>query len=161
MAVALQEIERDEIQASAAVLCRARAGLPPLPVSAAKAVAGHGDAVCALISIIHAIAAMERGLIAPLKDFTTPHPGATALADGRMQVVKEVQALAVDENSVMAVNTLGYSGCIAHSALRPNIKAKQPPSEESKQYPRLVVVSGRTEEDAVSVVEKVTLLLNG
>ncbi|XP_034238382.1 fatty acid synthase-like [Thrips palmi] len=150
--ISIPEIERDEMEASAAVLCRTRSGLP---VSAAKAVAGHGDAVGALISIIHSIAAMERGVIPPLKDFTTPHPDATALQDGRVQVVKEVQPVALDESSVLAVNALGYSGCIAHSIFRPNTKVKVPPSEESKQYPRLVVVSGRTEDDAVSVVEKV------
>lgn len=39
-----------------------------------------------LISIIHAIAAMERGVIPPLKGFIEPHPDARSLIDGRLNV---------------------------------------------------------------------------
>lgn len=67
----------------------------------------------------------------------------------------EPQPVRLGENSVLAVNTLGYSGCIAHSILRPNTRVKQPVSEESERFPRLIVVSGRTEEDAVRVANQV------
>lgn len=150
--ISIPEIERDEMEASAAVLCQRRSSLP---VSSAKGVAGHGDAVGALISVIHGITAMERGLIPPLTHYKQPHPENKALRDGRMQVVTSPQHVQMDENSVVAVNTLGYSGCIAHAIFRPNTKVKQPTTQENCEYPRLIVVAGRTEEDVVRVTNQI------
>ena len=64
-------------------MCKDRTNLP---VSSAKSVAGHGDAVGAFVSIIHAIAAMEIGMIPPVKNFVAPRPDARALIDGRLRV---------------------------------------------------------------------------
>ncbi|KAK3912560.1 Fatty acid synthase [Frankliniella fusca] len=150
--ISIPEIERDEMEASAAVLCRGRSGLP---VSTPKAVAGHGDAVGAMISIIHAITAMEQGVIPPVKDAGQPPAGAESLRDGRLRVVTTPKSIDVDAKSVMAVNTLGYSGCIAHALFQPNERVKQPVSQSNRDYPRLVVVSGRTENDAVRVANQI------
>ena len=72
------------------------------------------------------------------------------------QVVKSPEPITFDEDSVIAVNTLGYSGCIGHAILQPYNKVKQPPSDEDKEYPRLVIVSGRTENAAVKAINQVT-----
>ncbi|XP_052123110.1 fatty acid synthase [Frankliniella occidentalis] len=149
---AIPEIERDEMESSAAVLCRDRVGLP---VSTPKVVVGHGDAVGALVSIIHSIAAMEKGVVSPVTNYVQPADGAKSLRDGRLHVVTEPQPLDLDAKSVMAVNTLGYSGCIAHALFRPNAKVKQPVSQQDKEFPRLVVVSGRTESDAVEAINQI------
>ncbi|KAJ1528563.1 hypothetical protein ONE63_006967 [Megalurothrips usitatus] len=146
--ISIPEVERDEIEASAASLCKNKS---ELPVSTAKAVAGHGDAVGALISIIHAITAMETGTIPPLKHFE--QSGAKSLADSKLKAVKSPQPVDLGEDSIVAVNTLGYTGCIGHTILKPNTKVKQTPSQEDMAFPRLVILSGRTEEDALNAVK--------
>lgn len=64
--------------------------------------------------------------------------------------------LTLSEDSVLAVNTLGMAGVVGHTVLGFNPRQQQPQNQEALEaLPRLMTVSGRTEEGVKEVVRKV------
>jgi len=90
---------------------------------------------------------METGIIPPNLHYNRPREGFKALEDGRLKVVTEPTPW---EGGYMGINSFGFGGSNCHVVLKSYLKKKINNGAPSDDLPRLVTVSGRTE-DSVKV----------
>jgi len=95
------------------------------------------------------IVAFETGLVPPNINYTCSRSDIDALINGTVRVVTEPMPL---KNGYIGINSFGFGGSNAHALLKWNHKKinNKAPNDD---LPRLVILSGRTE-------ESVTLFLN-
>ncbi|XP_048505788.1 fatty acid synthase-like [Athalia rosae] len=120
----------------------------PLRIGSIKSNLGHSEPASGLCSIAKIIIAMETGYIPPNIHYKTPRKGIKALEDGRIQVITEPTPW---EGGLVGINSFGFGGANAHVLLEWNSKEKTDDNERLVGLPRLVVLSGRTEE-AVTIL---------
>ncbi|XP_049809979.1 fatty acid synthase isoform X1 [Schistocerca nitens] len=137
-----------EVNAIADVFCKDRNS--PLLIGSVKSNMGHSEPASGLCSIAKVVIAMEAGFLPANLHFKEPNPDIPALLDGRLQVVDK----AIPWNGgLAAVNSFGFGGANAHIVLRSNPKPKTPAIQDG--VPRLVTVSGRTDEAVSAFLEKI------
>jgi len=90
---------------------------------------------------------METGIIPPNLHYNRPREGFKALEDGRLKVVTELTPW---EGGYVGINSFGFGGANCHVVLKSYSKKKINNGAPSDDLPRLVTVSGRTE-DSVKV----------
>lgn len=95
---------------------------------------------------------MESGLIPPNIHFNRPRKDVEAFTEGRIKVVTETIPF---DGEYIGINSFGFGGANAHVLLRSNPKAKVNKGLPDDDLPRLVVVSGRTEEAVVTILNDV------
>uniref|UniRef100_A0A8D8PTU4 Fatty acid synthase n=1 Tax=Cacopsylla melanoneura TaxID=428564 RepID=A0A8D8PTU4_9HEMI len=125
----------------------------PLKLGSVKSNMGHSEGASALISMVKALMAMNTSVIAPNIDFETPNPH---LDQKTVQVVTEPTPLTGD---LVAVNSLSLTGSVGHVLLRRHPDNVSPATKEEagkkkRLYPRLVLVSSRTQDGIARIVEK-------
>lgn len=130
-----------EVNAIAELFCKDRKG--PLLTGAIKSNMGHSEPASAICSISKVLIALEREMIPGNLHFKEPNPQIPALADGRIKVVVEPTPL--KSPTLVALNSFGFGGANVHIILRSNSKPKIK-SVADKTIPKMVAVSGRTEE---------------
>ncbi|CAG2063618.1 unnamed protein product, partial [Timema podura] len=130
-----------ELNAVAKVLLNNRHS--PLLIGSIKSNLGHTSAASALISVVKVLIAMEEGKIPPNKNFNKPSQQVPALVEGRLKVVTETMPWS---GGLAAVNSVGLSGVVGHIVLRSHNKEKVNGGLPTDDLPRLLVISGRTEE---------------
>ncbi|XP_048505770.1 fatty acid synthase-like [Athalia rosae] len=135
-----------EVDAIDQVLCSGRT--TPLRTGSVKSNLGHSEPASGMCSIAKIIIAMETGYIPPNIHYKTPRKGIKALEDGRIQVITEPTPW---EGGLVGINSFGFGGANAHVLLEWNSKEKTDDNERHVGLPRLVVLSGRTEE-AVTIL---------
>lgn len=86
---------------------------------------------------------METGIIPPNLHFKRPREGVKALEEGRLKVVSEPTPW---QGGYAGVNSFGFGGANCHIVLKSNSKEKINNGLPSDELPRLVAISGRTEE---------------
>ncbi|XP_075224694.1 fatty acid synthase-like [Lycorma delicatula] len=123
----------------------------PLLIGSVKSNMGHSEPASGLCSIAKVVIAMEQGVIPGNLHFNTPNPDIPALNDGRLQVVHKNWPW---KGGIIGVNSFGFGGANAHIILRSNPKPKAPATPDP--VPRLVPVSGRTEEAVNAVFDKLS-----
>ncbi|KAK0176607.1 hypothetical protein PV328_000726 [Microctonus aethiopoides] len=131
----------EELSAIEDVFCTGRNG--PLKLGSVKSNLGHAEAASGMCSIIKVVIANETGLIPPNIHYKNPREGIKALLDGRIQVVTEPTPWA---GGHIAISSFGFGGANAHILLKSNPKKKINGGAPEDDLPRLVVISGRTEE---------------
>ncbi|XP_065217068.1 fatty acid synthase-like [Planococcus citri] len=109
---------------------------------------GHAEGASALCSIAKLIVAFETGTIPSNLNFTCPNPNIKGLLNGRLQIVTEPTPL---EGHYFALNSFGIGGANSHILLSPHNKIKQSSQFEKVQIPKILTVSGRTEEAVDSI----------
>lgn len=134
-----------EVNSIADLFCKGRK--EPLLLGSVKSNMGHSEPASGLCSIAKVLVAMEKGIIPQNLHYKNPNMDIPALSDGRIKVV--------DQNTpwnggLVAINSFGFGGANAHVVLRSNPKPKLSPMLDLS-LPKLVSVSGRTEE-AVGVL---------
>lgn len=92
-----------------------------------------------------AIIAMETSYIPPNVNYKSPRKGIKSLEDGRLVVVTEKTRLP-DNKGLIGVNSFGFGGSNCHVLLKWNPVGKPRKEKVSDTVPRLICVSGRTEE---------------
>lgn len=122
----------------------------PLLIGSVKSNMGHSEPASGLCSIAKIVIAMEAGMIPANLHFCSPNTDIPALSDGRLKVVAQHEPW---HGGVIAVNSFGFGGANAHIILRSNPKPKT--LWPSGPIPRLVGVSGRTEESVRNFLAKV------
>lgn len=137
-----------EVNSIAEVFCKDRSS--PLLLGSVKSNMGHSEPASGLCSIAKVIIAMETGVIPQNLHFKSPNTDIPGLTDGRLQVVNKNWPF---NGGLLAVNSFGFGGANAHILLRSNSKPKAPPIQDN--IPRLVVVSGRTEEAVNSFLDQI------
>ncbi|XP_067207655.1 fatty acid synthase-like isoform X2 [Linepithema humile] len=131
----------EEINAIRNVLCQNRK--TPLMVGSVKSNLGHAEPASGFTQIAKVIIAFETGFVPPNINFTSPRNDIDALMDGSIRVITEAMPL---KNGYIAMNSFGFGGSNAHLLLKWNPKKKVNNGAPIDDLPRLVALSGRTEE---------------
>ena len=97
---------------------------------------------------------METGYIPPNLHFKRPREGIKALEDGRLQVIHELTPW---EGGYVGINSFGFGGANAHVLLKSNPKEKVNNGKPKDDLPRIVAVSGRTEEAVNTLLNDVSV----
>lgn len=86
---------------------------------------------------------MESGIIPPNLHYNRPREGMKALEDGRLKVVTEPTPW---DGGYVGINSFGFGGANCHIVLKSYTKEKINNGAPSDDLPRLVMISGRSEE---------------
>ncbi|XP_018393255.1 PREDICTED: fatty acid synthase-like [Cyphomyrmex costatus] len=130
-----------ELAAIYNVMCKNRK--TPLMIGSVKSNVGHAEAASGLTQVIKVIIAFETGFVPPNINFTSPRKDIDALLNGSIRVIQEKMPL---KNGYVGVNCYGFGGANAHMLLKWNRKQKVNNGTPNNDLPRLVILSGRTEE---------------
>ncbi|KAG5318197.1 FAS synthase, partial [Pseudoatta argentina] len=122
-------------------LCKNRE--TPLMIGSVKSNLGHGEPASAFIQIAKTVIAFETGFIPPNINYTSPRDDINALKNGRIRVVQEPTPIT---NGYIGISSFGFGGSNAHMLLKWNRKQKVNNGAPNDDLPRLVILSGRTEE---------------
>ncbi|KAH1002410.1 hypothetical protein HUJ04_008498 [Dendroctonus ponderosae] len=139
-----------EVNSIADFFCKNRS--TPLLIGSVKSNMGHSEPASGLCSLAKIVIAMESGVIPQNLHFKSPNKDIPALNDGRLKVVAQNEPW---NGGIVAMNSFGFGGANAHIVIRSNPKPKEnwPPGP----IPRVVGVSGRTEEAVKNFLSKVNL----
>ena len=99
------------------------------------------------------IIAFETGFVPPNINFTSPRDDIDALADGTIRIITEAIPL---KNGYVGIDSFGFGGANAHLLVKWNPKIKINNGAPIDNLPRLVVLSGRTEEAVKSFLNDVS-----
>ncbi|XP_036143017.1 fatty acid synthase-like [Monomorium pharaonis] len=130
-----------EIAAIQTVLCKNRE--TPLMIGSVKSNIGHSEGGSGLNQIAKVIIAFESGCVPPNINYTTPRNDIDALMNGTVCVVQEPMPL---KNGYIGISSFGFGGANVHALLKWNHKQKINNGLPNDDLPRLVILSGRTEE---------------
>ncbi|NXE39642.1 FAS synthase, partial [Ptilorrhoa leucosticta] len=121
----------------------------PLLIGSTKSNMGHPEPASGLAALAKVILSLEHGLWAPNLHFNTPNPDIPALQDGSLEVVCKPTPV---KGGLVSINSFGFGGANAHVILRPNKNKCQ--SLETCSMPRLVQISGRTQEAVETLIQE-------
>ncbi|XP_047362256.1 fatty acid synthase-like [Vespa velutina] len=124
----------------------------PLKVGSIKSNLGHTEPASGMCSIAKAIISMELGLIPPNINLNQLRQDVKAFTERRIMVVTETSPL---DGEYIAINSFGFGGANAHILLKSNPKRKVSKGFPDDDLPRLVTVSGRTEEAVVTLLNDI------
>src|SRR5580765_828416 len=96
---------------------------------------------------------METGIIPPTIHFKRPRKDLAAIIEGRVKIVTEPTELKGD---YIGVNSFGFGGVNCHTLLKSNPKTKVNNGTDDN-LPRLVAISGRTEEAVKTILDDVSI----
>ncbi|XP_021929696.1 fatty acid synthase-like isoform X3 [Zootermopsis nevadensis] len=136
----------EELNVVDEVFCKGRQ--TPLLIGSVKSNMGHADPVSGLCSVTKVIIAMENEIIPPNLNYSNPRQDVEGLIAGRLKVVTENLPW---NGGLVGVNSFGFGGANAHVLLQWHEKKKVDGGAPTDSIPRLIVVSGRTEE-AVDII---------
>lgn len=140
----------EEINSVDKLFCKDRK--TPLLIGSVKSNMGHAEAGSGICSIAKVLIAMEAGVIPANLHFNTPNPDIPALKEGRIRVIDKATPW---NGGIVGINSFGFGGANAHIVLRSNPKPKLPPVLGTTELlPKLVAVSGRTEEAVHTLLDK-------
>uniref|UniRef100_A0A1A9UN37 Uncharacterized protein n=1 Tax=Glossina austeni TaxID=7395 RepID=A0A1A9UN37_GLOAU len=132
------------------VLCSQRS--TPLLVGSVKSNIGHAEPASGVSSLAKACFAFETGKIAPNINFTEIKSEISALAEGRLIVVKDITNL---EKPYIGVSSFGFGGANAHALLKAFDKSKINHGVPDDDLPRLITWAGRTEESVNVILDSI------
>ncbi|XP_011688655.1 PREDICTED: fatty acid synthase-like [Wasmannia auropunctata] len=125
----------------------------PLLTGSVKSNLGHSEPASGLCQIAKVILAMETSIITPTIHFKRPRKELTAIIEGRMKIVTEPTEW---EGGYIGINSFGFGGSNCHILLKSNPKQKINNGAPSDDLPRLIAVSGRTEEAVKTIFNDVS-----
>ncbi|KYN18124.1 Fatty acid synthase [Trachymyrmex cornetzi] len=130
-----------EINAIYNVFCKNRE--TPLMIGSVKSNLGHSEPASGFNQIAKVIIAFETGSVPPNINYTTPRKDIYSLINNCVCVVQKPLPL---KNGYICINSFGFGGSNAHTLLKWNDKLKINNGTPNDDLPRLVILSGRTEE---------------
>ncbi|XP_036143548.1 fatty acid synthase [Monomorium pharaonis] len=130
-----------EVKALHDVFCKNRK--TPLMIGSVKSNLGHAEPASGFTQIVKVLIAFETGFVPPNINYTSPRNDIDALINGTVCVVTEPMPL---KNGIIGINSFGFGGSSAHMLLKWNSKQKIKNRSTNDDLPRLVILSGRTEE---------------
>ncbi|XP_020297045.1 fatty acid synthase-like [Pseudomyrmex gracilis] len=136
-----------EVTAIDQVFCKNRNS--PLLMGSIKSNLGHAEPASGLCQIAKILIAMETGKIPATLHFKSPRKDLTAVLEGRIKIITELTPF---NGGYVAVNSFGFGGANCHVILKSNPKNK---IKKLDDLPRLVIVSGRTEEAVKTILDDV------
>ncbi|KAL6435311.1 hypothetical protein ACFW04_005380 [Cataglyphis niger] len=142
--------DSEELRAIDEALCAKRQ--LPLLLGSVKSNIGHPEAASGHCQIVKILIAMETGILAPTINFKRPRKDMTAIHEGRVKVITELTEYV---DGYIGINSFGFGGANSHILLKPNPKIKIN-NEADNNLPRLVAISGRTEEAVKIILDDVS-----
>ncbi|XP_012229663.2 fatty acid synthase [Linepithema humile] len=139
----------EEINSVDELFCKNRTA--PLLIGSIKSNMGHSEPASGLCAIAKMLIAMEAGVIPANLHFESPNPNIPGLLEGRLKVVDKATPW---NGGIIGINSFGFGGANAHVVLRSNPKPKLSPVLDTELLPRLVAVSGRTQEAVHTLLDK-------
>ncbi|XP_044262250.1 fatty acid synthase-like [Tribolium madens] len=139
--------DSEEVQAVDNAICTKRK--KPLYIGGVKSSIGHAEPASGMAALIKVLLAMEEEFLTPNINLKKIKTGMVALEEGRMKVVTEVTPFQSDD-TIMSVSNFGFGGTNCHVILE-RISEKKSRFEDN--IPRLVCVSGRTEESVKTILD--------
>ncbi|XP_001605700.1 fatty acid synthase [Nasonia vitripennis] len=133
----------EEIKAIDKVLGKDRTKKNPLLVGSVKTNLGHSEPASGLVSITKVLLAMENGVIPPQINYTRAREEINDILDERIKIVTEPTPW---KGGYAGVNSFGFGGANCHILLKSNPKEKVNNGAPQDDLPRLVLVSGRSDE---------------
>ncbi|XP_036142985.1 fatty acid synthase-like [Monomorium pharaonis] len=130
-----------EVGAIQNVLCKNRG--TPLMIGSVKSNLGHTEPASGITQIAKVIISFESGFIPSNINYTTPRNDIDALMNGSVCVVQEPMPL---KNGYIGISSFGFGGANVHALLKWNHKQKNYNGLPNDDLPRLVILSGSTEE---------------
>lgn len=100
---------------------------------------------------------MESDTIPPNIHYERPRQGAIGLEQGRLKVVVEPEPL---NSQYVGVNSFGFGGANAHVLLKTHDKQKLNEAAPADNLPRLVAISGRTEDAVKTMIDDVRITIS-
>ncbi|XP_076249111.1 fatty acid synthase-like [Calliopsis andreniformis] len=140
----------EELAAIDKVFCNGRNS--PLWIGSIKSNMGHTEPASGLCSVAKVVIAMETGIIPPNLHFQSPMKGVKCFEEGKVRVVTEPTPW---EGGYVGINSFGFGGANAHVLLKSYTKEKVNNGAPSDNLPRLVAVSGRTEEAVETLLKHI------
>ncbi|KAJ8668386.1 hypothetical protein QAD02_010049 [Eretmocerus hayati] len=140
----------EEIKSIDQVFCKNIERSEPLLIGTVKSNLGHSEGASGMVSIIKVLLCMESGVIYPNLHFNEPRPDLLPIVEGKMKVVTETVPC---ESEYIGVNSFGMGGSNCHIILKSNGKEKINGGAPSDGLPRLICVSGRTEEAVQTILD--------
>ncbi|KAJ8976879.1 hypothetical protein NQ317_001203 [Molorchus minor] len=126
-----------------------------LLMGAVKSNIGHTEPASGICAITKCIIGMETGFIPPNIHYTIPRDEIKGLIEKRMTVVADKMPFA-DKRGLIGINSFGFGGGNCHVLLRWNEKEKINGGIPKDSLPRLVCVSGRTEEAVGCLLDEIS-----
>nr|CAD7408253.1 unnamed protein product [Timema cristinae] len=137
-----------ECKAIADALCENRT--TPLLIGSVKSNMGHTEGVSGLCGLVKVITAFETGRIPPNLHFHTPSKNIPELNNGQLKKTTTWHG------NLASINSFGFGGASAHLILRrPKTIHTSHHSEKGGYFPRIVGVSGRTEQAVDALLDLV------
>ncbi|XP_011884012.1 PREDICTED: fatty acid synthase-like [Vollenhovia emeryi] len=134
-----------EVNALHNVFCKNRE--TPLMIGSVKSNLGHAEAASGLTQLAKVIIAFETGIVPPHINYTSPRDDIDSIKNGAICVVTSPMPL---KNGYIGINSFGFGGANAHMLVKWNPKQKVDNNAPNDDLPRLVILSGCTE-DAVNL----------
>ncbi|XP_014236983.1 fatty acid synthase-like [Trichogramma pretiosum] len=145
--VAIKKQDTEELEAIDRVYGKRK---KPLLIGSIKSNIGNAICTGTINSIVKMIVASETGQIPPNLHYEEPNSQAAGLQAGRQEVVTELTPWTGQYSSINTTSTVGvFSNVLLKS---PNIEKKNDGVPED-DIPRLVIVSGRTEEAIATMLD--------
>jgi len=141
----------EELDAVSSFFCPGRK--EPLLVGGVKSNMGHAESSSGLVSVTKVLIAMETGVIPGNLHFKEPNTDIPSLLDGRLTVVDKNTPW---KEGMVAINSFGFGGANAHVVLRPSHIKTTPEITERREMPRLLTISGRTQEAVNAIFDQVS-----
>ncbi|CAH1160281.1 unnamed protein product [Phaedon cochleariae] len=126
----------------------------PLLMGSVKSNIGHAEPASGIASIIKCIIATENGYIPPNINYNKPNPNILGLVEGRMKVVTQKIPFE-DDRGLIGINSFGFGGGNGHLLVRGNKKEKVNGGLPKDDLPRLLCLSGRTNEAVVHLIDDI------
>ena len=126
-----------------------------LLVGSVKSNIGHTELASGICSIIKVLIAMETGFIPPSINLKRIRTGLEGFEQKRMKVVTETTEL-LDHEAIVGVNNFGFGGNNCHMILQRFKKHKLDGGLPKDDIPRLICVSGRTQEAVLKILNHVS-----
>ncbi|XP_050438841.1 fatty acid synthase-like [Adelges cooleyi] len=123
----------------------------PLKIGSIKSNIGHTEESSFFASIIKAIITFESGYIPPNINYSTPNLNVKSIRNEMMQVVTQKTPF---NDDIIGVTSFGFINEFNHVILKRNNKINQNKSTKDV-LPKLIVVSGRTNENAVDTIKQI------
>ncbi|XP_036143420.1 fatty acid synthase-like, partial [Monomorium pharaonis] len=115
----------------------------PLMIGSVKSNIGHSEPASGFGQIAKVIIAFEAGFFPPNVNYVSPRRDIEALLNGTVRVVEEPMPI---KNGYIGLSSFGFGGSNAHVLLKWNNKQKIKNEATNDDLPKLVILSGRTEE---------------
>lgn len=144
-----------ELNAIYDVLCVNRPTDDPLLVGCLKSSIGHTEGTSGLCALVKSLLVLQNRKIPPNLHMKSPNLNIKGLQDGRMKPVTDVTEFIDD---IIPINCFGFGGANVHFVIKAHTSKNSTNHicfDDTKSFPRLVQVCGRTSESVEHLMDNI------